>query len=333
MLNSVSFMAGKPSSLRCSRGFTLIELSVVLMIVGVLVGLGAGMIGPLTEFVKVRETKEIQHAVLQSVTGWASSRNYLPDGAGFAGVAKSPVDAWGRDLVYLYDAGLYSASPTKDTICGRRSAALTLVNPDPAATTTNVAFAVLSGAESAVLRSTLNGTLGGAPINGVVTGSGPASGTVTLSGLNGDLVEWVTLDELRSKIGCQGAPLKIVNNELPFGAVPNNYSVTLTADGGVPFAASPSTYKWCVNTLPAGFAQTGGVQNADCSALSEAGWAAASSGLVITFPAAAVGTGAYAITVVGRDNADGAITSAACNSADPGDNCAQKLFVLTVNPQ
>jgi prepilin-type N-terminal cleavage/methylation domain-containing protein len=326
-------MANRPSSVLSCRGFTLIELSIVLAVIGLLVGLGAGMIGPLTAFVKVRETRDLQDAALQAVTSWASSHNRLPAGAEFPGVASSPADAWGRNLVYLYDADLYAAAPTKDTICGRRSTALTLVNTDPAASTANVALVILSGAEKAFLTATLNVALNGAPSNGAITGTGSASGTVTLSSPGGDLARWVTLDELRSKVGCQGAPLKIANNELPFGAAPNAYSVTLTADGGVPFAVNPSSYKWCVGTLPAGFVQTGGIQNADCSSLSEASWGAASAGLALSFPPGAVVSGAYPITVVARDNAAGVLTSSACNSADAGDNCAQKLFVLTVNPQ
>ncbi len=332
----------KKSSTPTIQGFTLIELSIVLVIIGLLVGLGAGMIGPMTTFVKVRETRDMQDASLQSIVSWASSRNTIPhayppadplyvSNTAFTTVAKSPLDAWGRNLIYLYDPNLYSATPTKDTICGRRSTALTLVTTEPAATISNVAFTLLSGADYAALKSSLNGTLSGAPITGVINASGAAAGTITVTGPNSDLVRWVTLDELRSKVGCQGAPLKIVNNELPFGAVPNAYSVTLTADGGVPFS-TPATYKWCV-TLPAGFAQTGGTSNADCLNLAEASWATDSAGLTITFPANTVVSGAYQIKVVVRDNADGVTTSNACNNADPGDNCAQKLFVVTVNPQ
>ena len=325
-------MTPRHSTNSSCRGFTLVELSVVLVIVGMLVSLGAGMIGPLTSFTMVRETRDLQDAALQSITSWASSRNSIPDAAGFPGVAKSSKDAWGRDFVYLYDADLFSASPSKDTICGRRSTPLTLVSTDPAVTVANVAFLALSGAENAFLKSSLNGSLNGTPLNGVITGSGATAGTVTLNGPNSDLVRWVTLDELRSKAGCQGAPLKIVGNELPVGAAATPYSVTLVADGGVPFAANPSSYKWCVGTLPAGFTQTGGVQNDNCLGLSEAGWAAASTGPTISFAGGAVATGAYPITVVARDNADGLGNSAACNSADPGDNCAQKLYVLTINP-
>lgn len=316
---------------RNHRGFTLIELAIVLVIIGMLVSLGTSMVGPLTTFVKVRETKDQQDATLQSVTSWASSHNSIPDQTGFPTVVQSPKDAWDHDFIYLFDADLATATPTKDTICGRRSTPIILTTTTPLATINNVAFVVLSGADSQTLRTSLAGTLNGAPLNGIVTASGAATGTLTVTGPNGDLVRWVTLDELRSKAGCQGAPLKIVNNELPFGAVATPYSVTIVADGGVPFA-SPPTYKWCVNNLPAGFSQTGGVQSANCLTLAEAGWGGASSGLTISFAGGAVATGAYPITVVARDYADALTTSAACSSADPGDNCAQKLFVLTVNP-
>ena len=307
------------------RGFTLIELSIVLVIIGMLVGLGANLIGPLTTFVKVRETRDIQDAAIQSITSWAASRNTIPNDALFASAAKSPLDAWGRNMVYLYDTNLYTASPTKDTICGRRSAALTLVTTDPAATMANVAFAVLSGAENASFKSTLNGL--------AITVSAAATGTITVTGPNSDLVRWVTLDELRSKIGCQGAPLKILNNELTVASKADGYSnVILYADGGVPI--DTNKYKWCISALPLGFTVSGGISDADCRGLADndAKWAAAAVGLTITAAPNAATSGSYQITVVARDNADNATNVKKCSDSDPGDNCAQKTFVLTVNP-
>jgi len=333
-------MKKKSESIVSRQGFTLIELAIVLVIVGLLVGLGSSMVGVLTTAINVRQTKESMDAVTQSVISWASANNTLPDAAGFTSVAKTPNDAWGRPFVYLYDANLFNASPTKDTICGRRSTSITLNTLDPTALTTinNVAFIILSASDDAAVDATL---AAGATLNGVA--AVPAipmgtmkslNGTFNIDAKNSDIVRWVTLDELRSKIGCQGAPLKIVNNELPFGATPTPYSVTISADGGVPFAPSPPTYKWCVNNnLPSGFLVTGGIQNANCLAIDETFWGAAASGLTISFPVSVVPTGSYQITVVARDNADGVTTSgAACNSATPTDNCAQKMFVLTVNP-
>ena len=52
-----------------------------------------------------------------------------------------------------------------------------------------------------------------------------------------DIVDYVTLGELRTKSGCQGAPLKILNNELPSGSMSSTYSATIYAEGGVPFSS------------------------------------------------------------------------------------------------
>lgn len=326
-----------------NQGFTLIELAIVLVIVGILVGAGASMVGVLSTAVKVRETKDLLDANMQAVASWASSHNSIPDAAGFTGAAKSPQDSWGRDFIYLYDANLNAATPTKDTICGRRSTTLTVHTTDPVATINNIAFVVFSPSDDAAVQATLTATVApavAATFNGAASGPailpgarGFATGTVNIDATNSDIVRWVTLDELRSKVGCQGAPLKIVNNELPYGQAPNVYAATITADGGVPFATG---YKWCVNSpLPAGFVTppAGGIVNADCLSTTESTWGAtaAASALTISFPAAAVAAGSYQITVVARDNADGVTTSAACN-ASPGDNCAQKVFVITVNP-
>lgn len=330
----------KPKRIASHQGFTLIELAIVLVIVGLLVGLGSSMVGVLTTAIKVRETKDLQDAAVQSVNSWASANNRLPDTTanGFAAVAKTPNDAWGRPFIYLYDNNL-NINPTKDTICGRRSTVITMrqcLTANCATTagtdyvdTSNVAFVVISESDDATVQTQAT--------DGAIAASRAAMGRITVDVNNSDIVRWVTLDELRSKIGCQGAPLRIVNNELPFGAIPNPYSVTLTADGGVPFATNPSTYKWCVNNLPVGFsAPVGGIQNASCIDANEATWGAtpASSGLTISFPANAAGlvSGSNQIIVVARDNADG-VASPACSNANPGDNCAQKVFVLTVNPQ
>lgn len=308
-----------------NNGFTLIELSIVLVIIGLLVGLGSNMIGPLTTFVKVRETRDIQDAVLQSVTSWASSGNSIPNAENFPTVAKSPLDAWGRDLIYLYDENLYSVSPTKDTICGRRSTTLKLDTTDPAATMTNVAFVVLSGAENANLKSTLDGTFNGTSFTNIISVSGAATGTITVTGPNSDLVRWVTLDELRSKIGCQGAQLKIVNNELPVGAVDSSYNATISADGGVLFEP-PDSYRWCIetSTAPASLffkkpdgtvVDTTNLFQANCPGHLEASWPLSESLVISGNP---IGSNSYFFTVFVKDN---------------DSNVASKPFVLTVNPQ
>ena len=294
------------------KGFTLIELSIVLIVVGMLVALGGGMIGPLTNFVKVRETRELQDSALQSVVSWASSRNAIPNGAGFTTVAKSPLDAWGRSFVYRYYSSLSSSTPTRDTICGLRSTTLTLQTTDPPATMNNLAFVILSGAENATLKSTLNSS--------VITASGGASGTIIATGPNSDLLRWVTLDELRSRIGCQGAPLKILNNELPFGNYSTLYSATVMADGG----NGSGNYQWRIKTgnFPAGIqsaflnSSTNTVRALPFVNSSTTTWSTSSSTMSINgYPKS---PGSYLLSISVRDTIG---------------NSSSKPFVLTVNPR
>ncbi len=315
------------------RGFTLVEMALVLVVIGIVIGIGAGMIGPLTNLSKTRETKELLGATVESVNSWAASNNSLPNAAGFTSVAKSPNDTWARNVIYLFDNTLYAAAPTKDTICGRKTTALTIINNgvSPAAAITNVAYLVLSLGEDAQINTTAT--------DGPITISRTASGTITLDPNVSDIVRWVTLDELRSKIGCQGAQLKIVNNELPPATVAAQYPnatagsvLSITTDGG----ATPGTLRWCIEApsatpLPAGLvftpALTGAIRVAPntCNAanpLPEANWILSPT-LSISGTPIINNQGAYNFTLYARDNNDASGTN---------DNIASKAFVLTVNP-
>ena len=343
-----------------SRGFSLVEMAIVMVIVGMLLSMGLGMLGPITAMGKKREIRDSLDTTLSSIASWAASHNRIPRFISpftapppanpdneFEEIAKSMNDPWGQRIVYLYDANLapLPAAATKDTICGRRTTSLTLVTANPATTINNVAYMVLSGGEEGRFQASLNGTLVPLPGNPgtlttspVTSSSGPATGMVTIDPVPGnqdnftDVVRWITIDDLRQKVGCQGAQLKVLNNELPSGTS-SGYSVTISADGGVPFAVPPNSFRWCVNTLPTtGLSIVGGVQNANCWNLAEAAWGAASPTLTIQKSALPLPSGAYPVTVVVRDFQDGSATSNACSDAAPGDNCATKNFVITINP-
>lgn len=315
-------------------GFTLVELAVSMVVIGLLIGLGMAMVGPLMTSIKVRETKETIGGVVESINSWASGNNSLPDVAGFSNVAKSPNDSWGRPFIYVFDANLQTASPTKDTVCGRRSTFITLTDTNTGAVIKNVAYLVLSQGDDATTHSTIGGVA-------VVSGSRNAATAVTADTVN-DTVRWVTLDELRTKAGCQGAQLRILNNELPPATVASPYpsatagaALSFTVDGG----ATPGTYRWCIEAtsatpLPSGMAFTTTTPALpirvtpanSCSGLAEANWGAVTAApnlLTLSGTPAAATQGAYSFTVYVRDNND---------IAGSNDNIASKTFVLTVNP-
>jgi hypothetical protein len=180
---------------------------------------------------------------------------------------------------------------------------------------------ILSQGEDATTQTNISGTL--------VT-SGPITGIVAVPAGTDDIVRWVTLDELRSKIGCQGAQLKILNNELPYlvsgSDTATAYNATVTADGGV----LSSGYRWCVQgTAISGLTFTPNIFSADCTTLrqtAETNWGSAASLSITRTPGTApyqtVVPNSYSFTVYVSDNSD----------TGSNDNIASKAFVITVNP-
>jgi prepilin-type N-terminal cleavage/methylation domain-containing protein len=306
------------------KGFTIIEVAVVLVIMGLLVGFGASLVGPLTIRAKRMETKDTLKAATESIIGFAASNGKIPTWGDnnpdatvdeFCEVAANRKDAFTMPLYYFFDIQLTSAG----SICGRKTTNLTICR-DPTCTNrvSDVAFMVVTGAEN------IN------PQTGIVTIGCPAGQTcigaydtgepnidnctaaancpnydTAVARLNrpeeyDDLVKWVTLNELKIKIGCQGPPLRIVNNELPAGSAGLIYNITIYADGGV------SPYNWSLITVPA----------------PPPTWTIGSSTGILssgTPPA----SGAYYVKVQVRDGND---------PSGPNDNVAEKSFVITINP-
>ncbi|MCL5062689.1 MAG: type II secretion system protein [Nitrospiraceae bacterium] len=283
------------------RGFTLIELAMVLVVIGLLIGLGMSLIGPLTKRAKYTETKEIVSAAVESVISYGAANNKLPDSAAFPTVVRNPNDAFTKPLVYIYDNNLTNISI--GGICGRKTTAITV------GSTPNAAFVVVSGSDDYEVQTTPNT-------------SGAYSGNVTVS--EDDIVKWVTLDELRIKAGCVGSQLKILNNELPYGFEGSSYTATIYADGGVPFT-STNMYRWCFTGLPAWITNPSPSCTPGCSPMAndEANWANSVNNGITLSGTAQIGTSN--ITVYVRDNNDG-------NTGTANDNCAQKMLVLTINP-
>jgi prepilin-type N-terminal cleavage/methylation domain-containing protein len=333
------------------KGFTLVEMSIVLIIVGIVLSMGMGMIGPLTKLARTRENKEILSKTVESLNSWAAGRNRLPQSFTDSTSASWPLnDTLGHPLIYLVDANLSPSTATKDTICGRSSTQLTLTTNNYGVVTTinNLAFIVLSSGDNYQVETTMNGSLTTPPnsavqLNNVVI---PASGYVTPAGSgttatvtydagsSDDLIKWVTLDELRSKVGCQGAPLRIVNNEVPTGREGTLYSpgfpFSFTIDGG----ATPGAFRWCVEStasplapaLPTGLIftpdMTGKIRApSTCNTLAETDWVSWPT-LSISGTPSSGSSASYRFTVYVRDNND---------ATGPNDNIAAKSFVLTVN--
>jgi len=330
-------------------GFTLIEMAMVMVLVGLLVGFGASLIGPLSIRAKRIETTETLKAAAEAIIGHAAANgSVLPDQSQFAGIVKKANDAWGRPIQYIYDAALADGNPATGNLCTRRTTRITLRNcPDIACSApvsvSNVAFVLLSGAENFN-----NQTAGSMAATAAAVIDLYPVGVGDVDGYAGDfnrpepyddLVQWATLDELRSRIGCRVPPLVLLNNELPPGRRGSPYSAALYVDGGVPFG-SGGGHLWSLETASA--AAPPGLQfrnhtdsgdigfTTDGAVLAENSpvWTRSDHVLIHGTPTLA---GSYLLTVWVRDNSNPG-NDAACASGANRDNCTSRSLVLTVNP-
>ncbi|SNZ02872.1 prepilin-type N-terminal cleavage/methylation domain-containing protein [Persephonella hydrogeniphila] len=217
------------------KGFTLIELAMVLVIVGLLLGLGLTAFSILVKRAKVKETKEKVNAAVEAVLGYTYSTSKLPDLTKFSSIVREKKDAYGKDLVYIYDSGLTD-------YCGRLNTHITVeicsdaACTSPTQTVENVAFIVLSGDGN---------------FNNQTAGSEEVSTDKTIKvyeyGVNvdnysgdfarveayDDIVKWVTIEELHEKEACK--PLKIDNYQnLPDAVEDTPYSAKVSVSGGKP---------------------------------------------------------------------------------------------------
>ncbi|WP_022855783.1 prepilin-type N-terminal cleavage/methylation domain-containing protein [Thermodesulfobacterium thermophilum] len=319
----------KSFEIKNTKGFTLIEIAIVLIILGFLIGLGASLVGVLTKRAKLTEAKEIVNAAVESVIGFAARENRLPLSTEFNQIVRNPYDPWNKPLVYFVDLNLTSnPNNPAEGICGKKTTDL-IVCTDPNCTNRieNVAFIVVSGGPNYNVQTGSNAT--SCPSGKTCYRVYP-QGTPNIDGYPYDLarpeeyddvVKWITLEELRIKIGCQGSQLKILNNELPYGYVGSQYNATVYAQGGVPFLVGNGKYRWCVQgTIPSGITIDPNVISNDCLSLDETSWGQAD---VLTLTGSPSQQGSFFLTIFVRDNQD---------PNGGNDNIAQKALVLTINP-
>ena len=330
-------------------GFTIIEMAMVMVLIGLIVGYGASLIKPLSIRAKRIESTEIVNASAEAVVGYAANNSgVLPSVALFPGILKKRNDAWRRPLNYVVDVRLTDGDLATGDLCTRRSSFISLRQCNDAAcsapvTIDNVAYVLLSGGENFNNQTAATLAVSAATIIDVYT--------TRIDGVDGDntdfnrpevyddIVQWATMDELRGRVGCRMPSLVVLNNELPPGDAGSPYSATIHPDGGVPFVAG-GRYRWCIETptgtLPDGLTfrdQTDSVDigvDTDPAALDEnqAAWIQADHIVVGGTPTT---SGSYLLSIWARDNSNPG-NDTACQDAGNLDNCIRRSFVLTVNP-
>jgi prepilin-type N-terminal cleavage/methylation domain-containing protein len=206
------------------KGFTLIEIAMVLIIVGLLLSVGIALIGPLTKRAKLIETRETVRAAYEAILGYAAANKKLPDDLSVLGVKTT--DAYTRSLKY------FKATFTSNNLCTSTATYLTVNDSSSGTlqTKSNVAFIVFAEGED----RTNN------------TGTASPFAILEQGDTYDDIVLYADIDKLRSQI-CTS--FKITTEILPIGTEEMAYpSTTLEATDGTP------TYTWALasGSLPPG---------------------------------------------------------------------------------
>ncbi len=246
------------------KGVSLIELSIVMVILGLLLTIGIKIMTPIVERAKRMGTQEVIDAGVEAVIGYAEVHNHLPDDVEFATLVRNTDDVWGNSLIYISSFNLTgdeksicerSKTDTKVQYCDDKDCSGTIDE------TNDVAFIILSrGLNLNIQTNTASDTISTFPYDLDAVDNFP--GDMYREEPYKDTLKWVVLHELRVKAGCIGSPLKILNTEIPSGYMFSTYETSILADGGVPWedddAASGDTdedpdYEWCVTeSLPFG---------------------------------------------------------------------------------
>jgi len=196
-------------------GFTLVELAIVLVIVGLLLGVGMSMMGPLTERAKYRESMEVVEGVYDAIIGYGMINKRLPSSLDDLGVRTG--DAYGRDVEYYFTTEFSSSD-----FCTTQGTYLTV--DDKGTTKSNVAFIVISSG-----KNVCNQTGTSSPFRIYYQDEIVACGDND-SARYDDIVMYEDINGLRERV-CD--TFKIVTETLPVGKEEVAYPpVTLQATGG-----------------------------------------------------------------------------------------------------
>jgi type II secretory pathway pseudopilin PulG len=223
-----------------NKGFSLIEMAIILVIIGLLVGMGAGLLAPLTRRTKHAETRKLVREAYEAIIGYTVSHKMLPSSLSVLGVRTD--DPYGASLFYVPAGGI-----TSSNLCTTAGTYITV--DDMGSTKTNVAFIVLSSGENVC-----NQTGTSSPFTILSQGTTSAC-TQDSNARYDDVVMYQDINFLREKI-CNS--FRIVTSTLPAGKEEEPYpSTTLEATDGTPQLTGPPRYNtWTVTSgsLPPGLA-------------------------------------------------------------------------------
>ena len=292
------------------KGFTLIEMAIVLVVMGLLVGMGASLFGVLSKQKRYRENRERMRSNLEVLIQFALENDglLLKNCTSYLRYRR---DVYGKEFLCIVAQNLDQFSA-----CAKKFTNLE-VEDEEGHRYQNVALVLISGGPNNNIQTSLKTPIKIYPFHQPEVDDYPFD-------LNNqrrpepydDQVLFLTLHELKEKVLCEHSEkrLHILNDSLPQAWEGKFYKASIYVEGGVPFKKEEITsfsyhekYEWCVEgNLPSGLSISC-LQNHHCQ----------KCGKEISLSGTPGEPGSYKITFRVRDAEQ---------------NEVSKNFVITVNP-
>ncbi|SMP12481.1 prepilin-type N-terminal cleavage/methylation domain-containing protein [Desulfurobacterium pacificum] len=207
------------------KAFTLIEMAIVLVILGLIIGIGTGVMIQFIKWNKRQQTAKTVNSATSEAIGLSSEGSINPNSL------PTITDAYSQKIVYIIAQKLTSSylQPLNATICDVKDTQLFLQDNATGAKISNIAFIAFSKGSDYTSNTYCN--------EKQVNENTICTDNVTTDTTK-DIVKYVTLPELKQYLGCPSNPLHILNNQLPIAYVNESYNATLYASGGI------KPYKW-----------------------------------------------------------------------------------------
>lgn len=220
------------------KGFTLIELAIVMIVIGLLIGGGFKTMQIMSKRAKVIETKQQLEALKEAIKGFAQVNGGLPTQAEFNTLTGTTLDSWNGVINYFHDVALEGTG----TLCTATTTNLA-INGDFNAS--NVAFVLVSQGENYNLQTR---QIAGTPNTVALYNpsrqiDGQPVPTNRPTDSFDDLSVQLSLAELKAQLNCQ--PLSIINPSLHSWNAGSAYSVQIIPQGG-------TAYTYALTIAPAG---------------------------------------------------------------------------------
>lgn len=176
-----------------NKGFTLIEMAIVIVIMGLIIGTVVPLLVTQIQHGKLKQGREVVETAKEEINGYAINKGCLPNSTDKIGHSEDP---WGKELFYRTakngsDKSLECNGSNRNIICNSANTELSM-ELSGGETKDDIAFVVASGGPN------YNKQFHNAS-NKVETFN---YGEEKDGDKYDDIVEYVTLGSLKSKLGC-----------------------------------------------------------------------------------------------------------------------------------